>query len=524
MLFLNVREYFDRNSCRIVLAVTIIFGLISFYYYFSTKQNLLYGDARSHLNISRRVVDNTHPGFAQLGGVWLPLLHILMLPFISNNYFWHSGLAGSIVNFFSFVVAVFYLFKIARLLFPKNLTASYLIPLLYILNPNILYMSTTAMTEVLFIATFTASVYYLLRWIRYEKLENLIVSSFFILATSLNRYEGWAVALASVFTVLLVQIFKKDGLKKIEGTTILYSGLALVGMMGWLIWNIIIFHQPFYFLNSIYSSKLQTLAGFAVKGTKSVILYHNLPNSISAYGLAVAHNGGIIMAACAIISLFVILISTLYAILLRKLFSKDNLILGLLISPFLFECYAIYKGNVPINVPELTGGIFNIRLGLYAVPSAIIIIVLGIKRIAFKSTLFIFLILLFQTLLFYPTFTSPIALESGKEGISDKVQAANWIKNHYTGGRILASSAVSDPLLFDSGLNLKEFVTDGSQALFQSSLIFPAKHVEFIVISNQPVDKKRDLVYITFSKHKSRLDQYRVIYKNSAFTIYQKSH
>jgi len=520
----KVRKFFDSNSYRIVLAVTIIFGLLSFYYYFSTKQNLLYGDARSHLNISRRVFDNTHPGFAQLGGVWLPLLHILMLPFISNNYFWHSGLAGSIVNFFAFVIAVSYLFKIARLLFPKNLSACYLIPLLYILNPNILYMSTTAMTEVLFVATFTAGVYYLLKWISYEKLEYLIASSFFILATSLNRYEGWAVALASVLTVLLILIFKKGGLKKIEGTTILYSGLALVGMIGWIIWNTIIFHQPFYFLNSIYSSKLQTLAGFAVRGTKSVILYHNLPNSIAAYSLAVAHNGGMLITICSVISLLVILYTTLYAILFRKLFSKDNLILGLLISPFLFECYAIYKGNVPLNVPELTGGIFNIRLGLYAVPSAILITVIGIRRIAFKPALFIFLILLLQTFLFYPTFTQPIALTSGKEGIHDKIETANWIRQHYTGGRILASSAVSDPLLFDSGLNLKEFITDGSQALFLSSLIFPSKHVEYIVFSNQPVDKKRDLVYITFSKHKNRLDKYRVIYKNAAFTIFQKSH
>src|SRR6266851_1529473 len=55
-----------------------------------------YGDAESHLNIAKRVVDSLTPGFAQLGGIWLPLPHLLLAPFVLFNYLWRTGLAGSI--------------------------------------------------------------------------------------------------------------------------------------------------------------------------------------------------------------------------------------------------------------------------------------------------------------------------------------------------------------------------------------------------------------------------------------------
>ena len=67
----------------------------SCWYFFQHHQILLYDDSISHLRIARRVFDNTTPGLAQLGGVWLPLPHVLMLPFIWNDYLWRTGLAGS---------------------------------------------------------------------------------------------------------------------------------------------------------------------------------------------------------------------------------------------------------------------------------------------------------------------------------------------------------------------------------------------------------------------------------------------
>src|SRR5882724_2671810 len=52
-----------------------------------------YGDAESHLNIAKRVVSSLTPGMAQLGGIWLPLPHILLVPFVYFDVLWRTGLA-----------------------------------------------------------------------------------------------------------------------------------------------------------------------------------------------------------------------------------------------------------------------------------------------------------------------------------------------------------------------------------------------------------------------------------------------
>src|SRR5207237_7992201 len=66
---------------------------------------LYYGDAQSHLNLSRSIVDSRTPGYDQLGTVWLPMLHVICLPFVVNDSLWSSGVAGTIPVAACFVVA-----------------------------------------------------------------------------------------------------------------------------------------------------------------------------------------------------------------------------------------------------------------------------------------------------------------------------------------------------------------------------------------------------------------------------------
>jgi len=70
---------------------------------------LYYGDAEAHLEIARRVVDSRTPGYSQIGTVWLPLPHVLMLPLVANDWLWRTGLAGAIPSAICFVVAGLFL-------------------------------------------------------------------------------------------------------------------------------------------------------------------------------------------------------------------------------------------------------------------------------------------------------------------------------------------------------------------------------------------------------------------------------
>src|SRR3990170_8397791 len=102
-----------RANLALLCSLSLI-SVFSFLVYYQNGLGLSYNDARSHLDIGRRVVEGLKPGFAQLGSVWLPLPHLLMVPTIWNNFMWHSGLSGAIVSMISFVgtgLLIYYFLK-----------------------------------------------------------------------------------------------------------------------------------------------------------------------------------------------------------------------------------------------------------------------------------------------------------------------------------------------------------------------------------------------------------------------------
>ena len=93
----NTRRWDGATALVAWLAFCI--SILSFLYYFRQGEILLYGDAVAHINIARRVFDSRTPGLLQLGTVWLPLPHLLMIPFPAFD----MGLAdrgGRIASFY----------------------------------------------------------------------------------------------------------------------------------------------------------------------------------------------------------------------------------------------------------------------------------------------------------------------------------------------------------------------------------------------------------------------------------------
>src|SRR3970040_1887441 len=78
---------------------------------------LYYGDAEAHLNIARRVVDSRTPGYFQIGTVWLPLPHLLIVPFVKDGTWWRAGVAGAVPSVACFIAAAVFLFAAVRRLF-----------------------------------------------------------------------------------------------------------------------------------------------------------------------------------------------------------------------------------------------------------------------------------------------------------------------------------------------------------------------------------------------------------------------
>ena len=123
---------------------------------------LNYGDAIAHLHIARRVFDSRLPRFSELGSVWLPLPHILLLPFVQNYSWWATGLAGVIPSALAYLASCAGIYRLARNWLRPAPAALALV--FFALNPNLLYLQTTAMTEPLFLCEFIWIVVWLVEW------------------------------------------------------------------------------------------------------------------------------------------------------------------------------------------------------------------------------------------------------------------------------------------------------------------------------------------------------------------------
>src|SRR5882724_8717750 len=98
-----------------VLAAILSLGAVWFVH--QRGYTLYSGDAASHLSIARRVTDSRTPGIDQVGTVWLPLPHLLMIRPAEDDLLWRSGLAGAIPAAACYVLGVAFLFAAAKSVF-----------------------------------------------------------------------------------------------------------------------------------------------------------------------------------------------------------------------------------------------------------------------------------------------------------------------------------------------------------------------------------------------------------------------
>jgi hypothetical protein len=162
-------------------------------------------DARAHLVVARRIIDSITPGWQQIGAVWLPLPHLLnMLP-VQIDLFYRTGLSAVAISILSFAVAVGAIAWIVATVTDSNLAGT-AAALVFALNPNVLYLQSTPMTEPLLMALTLLAVAMLVRWCyvqadRRGADENALPARYVGLAFALaclTRYEAWPVTVAAL--------------------------------------------------------------------------------------------------------------------------------------------------------------------------------------------------------------------------------------------------------------------------------------------------------------------------------------
>jgi hypothetical protein len=160
------------------------------WWFFKNDYILYYGDAESHLNISRGLIDSRTPGYDQLGTVWLPVLHVICLPFVGNDWLWSTGLAGTVPVSLCFVIAGTCFYLAARESY-RSAAAAAVVVACFALNPNVLYLATIPMTEVVFLAALSVALFGLLRFRATQRRGWIVLILIASWTLSLTRYDGW---------------------------------------------------------------------------------------------------------------------------------------------------------------------------------------------------------------------------------------------------------------------------------------------------------------------------------------------
>ena len=70
---------------RLLTAVAFLCGVAAWIRFLDLDLVLSHYDAKAHLVVARRVIDNLTPGWQQIGAVWLPLPHLLQKNKISEK-------------------------------------------------------------------------------------------------------------------------------------------------------------------------------------------------------------------------------------------------------------------------------------------------------------------------------------------------------------------------------------------------------------------------------------------------------
>jgi hypothetical protein len=183
------RQTKARAGLWLALALTL-WSAGAVWFFYAHGWLLYYGDAEAHLNAARRILDSQTPGYEQLGPPWLPLLHVLILPFARNAELWRSGLAGAIPPAVCFVVAGLFLFAATRRIF-RSTPAALAAAALFACNPNMMYLQSIAMTEAVFAAALMALLYFSVRFRETQGWGTLCGAGIAACAGTLTRYDGW---------------------------------------------------------------------------------------------------------------------------------------------------------------------------------------------------------------------------------------------------------------------------------------------------------------------------------------------
>ncbi len=502
---------------RDYLFLTIVASAIcvaAFLHNLRSGELLLYGDAVAHMNIARRVVDSRTPGLLQLGTVWLPLPHLLMLPLIWSTWMWKTGVAGAIPSVVAFVVGALGLFRLVHggLSFLPNFkgearTSAWFAAMVYVLNPNLHYLGVTAMTETLYLASFIWATVFIAEFAMQlsrgddrDARGSLIKCGLVLMLAMMTRYDGWFMAAVYGVAVLallaeaslrselgwLYFLRDRDWRRAVVGFALLLATFPVV----WFGYNLHEFKDPLAFARGPYSAR-----GIEQRTHNPGGWHHpgwNSPKVGATYFVEAAKLNMASTERTERMWLYVgLLASVMLAGFIRPLWTWL-----LLWVPVPFYAISMAWGGVPIFIPKWWPfSDYNVRYGTQLIPVfavfGALLLYLFLRRFSWYSMKRLVVIggSIFVLWSYYTVGRDvPICVReawvNSKDRVAIEAKLAKELAELPSDSTVLIYLGEHGGALQQIGFPLKRTVNECHKRYWQSALMNPAMMAEFVVATD----------------------------------------
>jgi hypothetical protein len=459
---------------------------------------LNYWDAVAHLHIARRFIDCRFHSLAELGSVWLPLPHILMLPFVQVYAWWANGIAGTIPASLAYLAACVGIYRLARRWLEPAAAALALAFLA--LNPNLLYLQTTAMTEPLFLCEMIWIALLLAEWrsslggvglatdlqCANRKLAWIVVA---LVAAVYTRYDGWIIAFLA-WIGLAVTLWQNE--KAYSRRLWVASAVLLAAPLGWFVYNAISFGDWLDFARGPYSARaIELRTAVNVNGPLHPG-WHNpwvaLEFFVKVSELDAAIRGNLVFALSILGALGAWIAAR------RKAFAWTLL----LWVPLPFYAYAVAYGSVPIFIPVWwPHSWYNTRYGLELLPAFALslgfvaqFVVSGVRQ--FKPQWSRFAVAALAVLVAWNAWdllrAQPLVHVEGTKNIAARLPfdqnippVLRRLVAARPGGAVLMNTSVYPELVAFTGIPLRQTINESDQYIYRDALAAPASHAAVVL-------------------------------------------
>ncbi len=520
---LEQRNARERTDAWLTLALGAV-SIAALLWYYAHQQILLYGDAVAHINIARRVLDNRSwlSAFFQLGTVWLPLPHILMLPFVWNKALWMTGVAGSIASMAAYVAGALGIFRLVSARAPQ--AAAYMAAAIYALNPNLLYMQTTAMNEPLYLAFFIWAIVYFDEWLRGLSTTPPVASTgshperslescgIALAGGAATRYDGWF--FGAILGALVLWTFAlwwrrtPDVARRRVMTKSLVEFLLLNALVPvfWLAYNHRVSGRAMDWANGPYSARAiaerTTARGAAPYPGKDHVIAAGLYFlKASKLNVGAGHLSDV---------LFLLALGGTAVALWRFRQCRTWLLLWV---PLAFYALSIAYGSVPIFIPNWWPfSYYNVRYGLELLPvlavfPALLAAFLSERIVNPRKKLIVWSLLTLLVAASYVSIYSdvPITLKEAQVNARTRMvlegELAKFLAGLPPSATLLMYQGEHVGALQRAGIPLRHVISEVSHPDWEWALLDPAHRADFVIAF------KGDPVWMAAQEHRQDLTE-----------------